>query len=255
MASYIDGDRLKTEIQREFKDNEEYITKEGINKIYQIITEIIRNQEIFTEIPEPLEHLAYNLLYIQIYNRIIYRNINYNGIIYIITSCINHIDIVIGILMDVAEDLNNTDKKQAFYRLIGNNHRIMICAYKYRSIFYDSSINILCKSINIPELYEEITSEDAMVKLCELTSSGECSRLQNALNILMKYGDNLTIPDKNGAEHSNIDNLGICDDDIYSLYLLTRTDKYDSIQFMEFFKDSIYNLIYIKDYDDPTLKI
>ncbi|KAI5156087.1 hypothetical protein NEPAR06_2125 [Nematocida parisii] len=86
MASYIDENRLKTEVHREFKDNEEYITKEGINKIYQIITEIIRKQDIFTELPEPLEHLAYNLLYIQIYNRIIYRSINYNGIISIITS-------------------------------------------------------------------------------------------------------------------------------------------------------------------------
>ncbi|EIJ89488.1 uncharacterized protein NEPG_00985 [Nematocida parisii ERTm1] len=198
MANYIDENRLKTEVHREFKDNEEYITKEGINKIYQIITEIIRKQDIFTELPESIEHLAYNLLYIQIYNRIIYRNINYNGIISIITDCINHIDIIIDIIMSVAEGLNSTHKKQAFYRLMGNNHRIMVCAYKYRSIFYDSSINILCKSINISELYEEITSEDGMVKLCELTSSGDCSRLQNALNILMKYGDNLTTPDEYG---------------------------------------------------------
>ncbi|EIJ89018.1 hypothetical protein NEPAR06_0398 [Nematocida parisii] len=127
-----------------------------------------------------------------------------------------------------------------------NNHGIMADSYKIRRTFFDSSIKILCNSIKISELDDKMTSGNAMIKLCELTESGECSKLQKALDILMKYGDNLIITDMNGTKHSNADNLGITNDDIKLLHLLTRTYVWNNTNFSEFFKNSIYGSIYIK---------
>ncbi|OAG32123.1 hypothetical protein NEIG_01854 [Nematocida sp. ERTm5] len=252
MVSYIDENELRTKVQKkiqeEFKDKEGKMKLEDRDKIYKIIADINREERIFRNIPSIIENLAYNILYIQIYNRIIYKDTYYNegSIISEIIDSVKNIDVFIDIIINITEELTSDDKKLAFYNLIGNNHRIMACVYKLRSDSLNHSINILCKNKNILELDEEITSEDAMVKLCGLTDSGNSSRLQRALDILMKHSDNLTITDNNEVEQSNASNLGLTDDDIYSLYLLTRTSKYDSFKFMEFLKDSIYNSICIK---------
>ncbi|KAI5185029.1 hypothetical protein NEIRO03_1911 [Nematocida sp. AWRm78] len=155
-----------------------------------------------------------------------------------------HACMVIDIIMEEAEKLDSKDKKEAFYELMRNNHMIIALLYKYRKKFYDNSINVLCEKEHMPKLYDKITAEDAMIKMCELTDSGECSRFQRALDILVKHGNNLSIVDENGIEHSNASKLGISKDDIYSLQLLTKIDKWVGNELIEFLIYSIYGSIY-----------
>ncbi|OAG30918.1 hypothetical protein NEIG_00402 [Nematocida sp. ERTm5] len=217
MKKYIiDENELKTELQKEFNGKEEEMKREDIYKIYKIILGVTRNNPIFKNLPESLTRLAYNILYIQIYNRII--NYAYgNSTISEIKNSITQTYAIIDIIKEAAKQLDSESKKQAFYRLIGNNHIIIASVYRHKKNFYDSFINILREKAGIPELDGKITSKDAIIKLFELTESEKYSRLQRVLDILMKHGDNLIITDNNGVEHSNIDNLGICNDDIYSL--------------------------------------
>ncbi|EIJ89386.1 hypothetical protein NEPAR06_0468 [Nematocida parisii] len=156
---------------------------------------------------------------------------------------VNYAYMVIDTIMEVAEELGSEDKKQAFYELMENNHIIMAGVYKIRNEFYNSDINVLCEKAGLPELDDKMTSEDAMIKLCELAESKNCSRLQKALDILVKHGDDLIIVDKDGME-SNASNLGLKNDDIKSLQLLTRIDTWGIGDFSEFLMSSVYGSIY-----------
>ncbi|KAI5159215.1 hypothetical protein NEPAR05_2436 [Nematocida parisii] len=247
MVGHIDENELRIKLQRESKDKQGKVEPKDISKLFNIITEINRERRIFTDLPEPLSILAYNMLYKQMYNRIKFKQYTDDYIVSKMNDCIKHIDLIIDIIMNVAEELESDDQKHAFYRLVGNNHMIMAQVYKFKWDFFILSINILCKKAGIQKLNGKITSEDAMVKLCGLTDSGECSRLQRVLDILIKHGDNLTITDENGIEQSNISNLGLTKDDIYSLYLLARTYRWNNVDFNKFLNDSIYNSIYAED--------
>ncbi|KAI5167622.1 hypothetical protein NEIRO03_2152 [Nematocida sp. AWRm78] len=258
MARYIDDNMLIEKVQEGFKDKEGKMELEDIDKLSNIVTNINREERIFTDLPEQLTILAYNILYIQIYYRILCKSIIYTEdiAISIINNSISHTDLIIDIIKEVAEELNNEDKKQAFYDLMGDNHIIIAEVYILRRKFFDYSIDTLCEKENIPELDDTVTPDDAMVKLCELTkNSKEYSRLQRVLDILMKHGNNLIIPDENGIEQSNINNLDICYDDIYSLQLFKRAGMGYFLNSNEFLKESIYGSIYIKTkYNEPPFK-
>ncbi|KAI5185025.1 hypothetical protein NEIRO03_1907 [Nematocida sp. AWRm78] len=246
MASNIDVDALRKKVKNEFNNKQGKMEKEDKIKLYDIVTEITKKERIFRKLPNPLENLVYNILYIQIYNRIISKDIDYNedSITTRIIESINQTDTIIDIIKETAEELSTRNKKDAFYGLMENNHIIMASIYISRKKFYDSSINILCKSINIPELDDKMTPEDAIIKLCDLTQSKKYSRLQRVLDILIKHGNNLIITDKNGVKHSNASRLGLNNDDIKSLQLLTRIDEHiNSDDFSKFLEDSIYNSI------------
>ncbi|OAG33622.1 hypothetical protein NEIG_01495 [Nematocida sp. ERTm5] len=143
----------------------------------------------------------------------------------------------------IGSDILDKNQKEAFYDLIMDNQLIITEVFKLRREFYDYSVNILCNNEDIPELDNEITSKHAMIKLFELTETGEYSRLQRALNILMKYGDILIITNKYWIRRSNHNELGITRDDMYSLRLLTRLDKLYTSNLYEFLKESVYNTI------------
>ncbi|KAI5168033.1 hypothetical protein NEIRO02_2347 [Nematocida sp. AWRm79] len=198
------------------------------------------------KIPEKLINLAGNIYYIQMHRQNAHKektgSCQIKGLIK--EMSLKHANIAIDIIMKAAKELDSKDKKEAFYELMGNNHVIMAAVYKIRNEFFDSAIDVLCEKEGLPELDIGMPSEYAMIKLCELTDSGECSRLQRALDILMKHGDNLIIIDKNGIEQSNASYLGLSKDDIYSLQLLTRTDKWDLNEFYKFLKESIYGSIH-----------
>ncbi|EIJ92494.1 uncharacterized protein NEPG_02644, partial [Nematocida parisii ERTm1] len=89
----------------------------------------------------------------------------------------------------------------------------MACVYISRKKFFDPSINVLCEKAGLQELDDKMTSEGTFGKLCELTESGECSRLQRALDILAKHGDNLAIVDRGMIKPLNASSLEITDDD------------------------------------------
>ncbi|KAI5128184.1 hypothetical protein NEPAR04_1175 [Nematocida parisii] len=247
MTYNIDADELRKEVENKFSKQRIMEKDKDINTLYDIVTEVNKKKRIFIDSPEPLERLAYNILYMKIYNRIISNDIEYNEdtITDKIIESIKQTDIVIDIIKEAADELHSEDKKAAFYRLMGNNHAIMANTYILRKKFFDSSIKILCKSMNIQELDDKMTSEDAMIKLCKLTQSKKYSRLQRALDILVKHGDNLTIVDEddNETKQSNASSLGLSKDDIKSLQLLTRIDKWSAKEFSIFLNDSIYDSI------------
>ncbi|KAI5146433.1 hypothetical protein NEPAR05_2433 [Nematocida parisii] len=249
MGEYID-EEIKIELQKEFSDKKGKIQDGDIEKIYKILMGINRKTPIFKDLPESLTNLAYNIFYTQIYSRNIECVYNEDTTISKINSSITQISEIIDMIKEEAETLDSKSKKQAFYKLIRDNHMIIAQVYRYRKNFYDSSINILCKKAGISELDEEITSKDAIVKILELTESGECSRLQRVLNILMKHDDNLTTTDKNGEEQSNICDLELTNDDIYSLHLFARTGDSGLLIFtLDIINDLIYNSICVKDND------
>ncbi|EIJ89378.1 hypothetical protein NEPAR06_0476 [Nematocida parisii] len=250
MEGYIDEEILKAELQKGFSDKKGRIGYEDINKIYKILMDINRTTPIFKDLPEPLTNLAYNVFYIKINSRNIECDYNEDTAISAIKDSIAQIYAIIDVIKEGAETLDSESKKEAFYKLMGNNHMVMTEVYRYRKNFYDSSINILCKKAGISELNEEITSTSAIIKLCELAESGECSRLQRVLNILVKHGDNLTITNTDGEEQSNADKLGLTNDDIYSLQLLARTEESDFFEFTyNIINHLIYESIYVQDND------
>ncbi|KAI5169649.1 hypothetical protein NEIRO03_2685, partial [Nematocida sp. AWRm78] len=100
--------------------------------------------------------------------------------------------------------------------------------------------------VGIPKLDDKMTSNDAIIKLCKLTKSKECSRLQRALDILIKHGRNINIKYENGKKQSNTTELEISKDDIYSLQLLKISYLHYIIYFNEFLKESVYKSIYIQ---------
>ncbi|KAI5167390.1 hypothetical protein NEIRO02_1922 [Nematocida sp. AWRm79] len=151
---------------------------------------------------------------------------------------------IIDIIKEVAEELGSENKKEAFYRLMENNHIIMANIFMIRKEFYTISIDILCNSISMLKLDAKITAEDAMIRLCKLTQSRKCSRLQRAMDILLKHGSNLIIKDENGIEQSNASSLGLNNDDIYSLRLLTEISKWNRQELSEFLICSIYGSIF-----------
>ncbi|KAI5155505.1 hypothetical protein NEPAR06_1887 [Nematocida parisii] len=249
MGEYID-EELRIELQKEFSDKKGEIEDGDMQKIYKIITDNNRTTKIFKDLPEPLTNLAYNIFYAQIYSRNINRDYKEDTAISAINDSITQTYEIIDMIEEEANTLNSKSKKEAFYKLISNNHSIMAQVYMNRKNFYDSFINILREKAGISELDEEITSKDAIVKLCELTELKKCSRLQNALNILMKHDDNLTITDENGEEQSNICDLELTNDDIYSLQLLARTKDSDFFNFTHYIINNlIYNSICIQDKD------
>ncbi|OAG31265.1 hypothetical protein NEIG_02659 [Nematocida sp. ERTm5] len=68
----------------------------------------------------------------------------------------------------------------------------------------------------------------------------------------MKHGDNLTTVNKNGLKQSNASKLGISKDDIKSLQLLAKTDRWSSIEFSDFLVESIYTSIHTKEKEGNT---
>ncbi|KAI5156355.1 hypothetical protein NEPAR06_2162 [Nematocida parisii] len=258
MASYIDDNVLMEKVHEEFKDRNGKMELEDIDKLSNIITDINREERIFTDLPEPLSILAYNILYIQMYYRILCKSIIYTDdiAISIVNNSISHTELIIDVIKEAAEGLNSEDKKQAFYDLMGGNHIIIAEVYILRRKFFDYSINRLCEQENISELDDTVTPDNAMVKLCELTkNSKEHSRLQRVLDILMKHGNNLIIPDNDEVEQSNVNNLGISYDDIYSLQLFKRAGMEYFLNSNEFLNKSIYGSIYIKtEHNEPPFK-
>ncbi|EIJ89341.1 hypothetical protein NEPAR06_0508 [Nematocida parisii] len=248
MVSYIDEQNVKEKVHKKLLNKQGCIELKEIDELFNIITEINKERKIFTDLPDPISNLAYNILYIQIAYRIIFKEYNEDYVISEIKGSIKHIDIVMDIIIKSAEELQDANK-QAYYELMGNNHIIMAEVYKVRSTFYVYSIDILCESIDIPEIDARMTSDDVMIKLCELTESGECSRLQRALDILMKHGNNLTIADKI-IDQSNAHELGISNDDINSLHLLTKLHKWTNSDFNMFIGQSVYKSIY-NEIDNP----
>ncbi|EIJ87111.1 hypothetical protein NEQG_02697 [Nematocida parisii ERTm3] len=227
MEGYIDEEILRIELQKEFGEKEGEIEDEDIEKIYKIVIDINKRTPVFKDLPESLTNFAYNIFYIKINSRIFGCVYKEDTAISAIKDSIAQTSEIIDMIEEGANKLDNQSKKEAFYKLISNNHMIMAQLYMNRKNFYDSSINILREKAGRSELGEEIASADAMVKLYELTKSKKCSRLQRVLDILMKDGNKLTITDNSGKEQSNADKLRISNDDIYSLQLLARTEESD----------------------------
>ncbi|KAI5168052.1 hypothetical protein NEIRO03_2563 [Nematocida sp. AWRm78] len=99
MASHIDVNTLRIKLQNEFEGKEGKISKEDKNKLYNIIAEINREKVIFTEVPEPLENLAYSIFYRQILQRVMDKNFVYteDNIISKFNASIDHIDVIIDV--------------------------------------------------------------------------------------------------------------------------------------------------------------
>ncbi|EIJ88113.1 hypothetical protein NEPAR06_2300 [Nematocida parisii] len=251
MANYIiDEIKIRAELQKEFKNKNGKMNYADTDKLFIIIAGINKEKRIFTEVAEPLANLAYNILYKQLFGRIIYIYYNEEDIISKLHEALRHIDLFVDIIKELADELDSDEKKEAFYRIIGNSYLLMAEGYIFRKELLDSAINTLCEKEEILKLNDEVTSTYAIAKLCELTESKECSRFKRALDILVKHGDNLIITDKNGEKQSNISNLEITKDDIYSLQLLTKTESYDIRNLIYFLDGSIcksmYNLGFIR---------
>ncbi|KAI5167655.1 hypothetical protein NEIRO02_2147 [Nematocida sp. AWRm79] len=248
MVSYINMSILRTELREEFKNKRGEMDHEDINKLFNIIAEINKEKRIFTGVQEPLANLAYNILFKQLFHRIIHRNYTEDSIISKVYNALIHINSIVDIIKELGDELDSDDKKEAFYNLIGNSYLLMAEGYIFRKKLLDLAIDKLCEKEGISKLDDKITSNNAMNKLCELTESKDSCRFKRALDILVKHGDNLIITDENGEEHSNISNLGITEDDIYSLQLLTKANDYDINNFIYFLDGSVSNSMWNRGY-------
>ncbi|KAI5183763.1 hypothetical protein NEIRO03_1337 [Nematocida sp. AWRm78] len=223
---------------------EDTIKKESCLLMY-ILINISKKVKVFAELPGPLENLAYNALSMQLFQRTAHINKwNKSIIISIVNKSINHIKLVMRIVMDLAEELQDSDKKEAFYNLIGENHIVMANSYILGADSFNSIINNMCKEANIKQLNHNLSAEKAMAMLSNRAKSKTCSRLQTALNILMKCTSGLTVSDKNEIGYPNATELKTSNDDIYSLQLLEKISSLHNMP--NFLCDSVYKSIYIK---------
>ncbi|KAI5167495.1 hypothetical protein NEIRO02_2008 [Nematocida sp. AWRm79] len=233
---------LRERIKEEFiNNNKEEIELESKYEIMNIIVDINRNNEIFIDLPVPLRKLAYNMIFIEVFKRteVGYRY-TYNDILTVINDSINYIGLIMNIIINIAEDLEDNHKKEAFYRVMGNNHMIIAAVYQCRNDFFCNTIDKLCEIHKIKKLDYKLYSDDALIGLFEPNKYKKCSRLQRALDILMKHGDNLIIRDEKGIEQSNARKLGISNDDIKSLQLLRRVYQEDIFSIISVIYDSIH---------------
>ncbi|OAG32432.1 hypothetical protein NEIG_01355 [Nematocida sp. ERTm5] len=255
MVGYINEQVLRDKIEKELINNDKLVGNK--DDIFKIISDINKTTRIFTKLPEPMVNLAYNILYIKLVEIGVLTN-DFNLFIptgiHKIKNSIKSTDIIMNIIMRVGEEIQNNSKRREFYNLMGSNYIIMLYVYKIRSDFYNYSINILCEKAGIPKLNDKISQDEAISKLCKLTASKKCSRIVRVLYILMKYGDNLIITDKNGIEQSNASKLQISKNDIKSLQLLTRTYTQDSFSSSVILNNSLYKLFYIKSINSINFK-
>ncbi|KAI5129848.1 hypothetical protein NEPAR08_2205 [Nematocida parisii] len=234
MQEFKEEKLLRKELQKSLGDYE-YREIKTLNRIVMDMLARINDEvKIFSGIPEQLVSLANNSLLLQVYQRtdLIYSE---DAVVSVVGTSINYIKAVIDKLVAIADNLQDNDKKEALYNLIGGSHLFMayfLC--NYRKQFFTENVNTLCELHGIPKLNEKTTSNYALVSLFELTESKKCSKLQRALDIIMKHGNDLFTIDETGLKTSNASKLGISNDDIKALQLLTRVEY-----------DSVYNLMWI----------
>ncbi|KAI5129015.1 hypothetical protein NEPAR04_2470 [Nematocida parisii] len=247
MVGYINEPIIWDKIEKELINNDKLVRNK--DDIFKIISDINGIGRIFTELPEPMVNLAYNILYMKLVEvGVLTTDLNLlksTGLDKI-KNAIKSTNIIINIIMRVGEEIQNNYQRKEFYNLMGSNYIIMMYVYKIRSNFYNYSINILCEKAGIPKLNGKVSQEKAISKLCKLTKSKKCSRIVRVLDILMNHGDNLIITNKNGIEQSNASKLQISKDDIKSLQLLTRTYTQDGFSSYVILNNSLYRLFYIK---------
>ncbi|OAG32149.1 hypothetical protein NEIG_01880 [Nematocida sp. ERTm5] len=228
MVQFKEEKLLRKELQKLLEDYEHKEIR-SLNKIIMSMLARINNEaKIFSGIPEQLVTLANNSLLLQVYQR---TGLTYSEdkVVSVVGTSINYIKAVIDKLVKIADDLQDSDKKEALYSLIGGSHLFMAYFFcKYRKKFFADNVNVLCELHGIPKLNEKITSNDALVSLFELTESKKCSKLQRALDIIMQHGNDLITIDANELNISNASKLGISNEDIKALQLLTRVD-YDNV--------------------------
>ncbi|KAI5127002.1 hypothetical protein NEPAR04_0530 [Nematocida parisii] len=168
---------------------------------------------------------------------------NEDDIISKINMSVNHVKMVINIIIEEGNRLKSMEKEAYYYNLMKSNHLIAADIYRVRHKFFCDAIDKLCNHFKIKKLDDEMSSNDALISLFELTESKESSRLQSALNLIMNHSDKLAIEDKNGLEQSNSPILEISDEDIRSLQLLRKVKCGDIIDLL----DIIYESICIKN--------
>ncbi|KAI5125939.1 hypothetical protein NEPAR04_0281 [Nematocida parisii] len=245
MLDSIDSSEIEKTIEKALSQiKEDTIKKEACILIYKL-TDICKKARMFAEMPGPLKNLAYNALSIQLFQRTACINKwNKSNIISIVNKSINHIKLVIRMIVDLAEELHDSDKKEAFYNLMGENHIVMANSYVLGSDSFNFIINKLCKEASIKQLNHNLSAEKALAILSKRNQIKMCSRLQRALNILMQYSSTSIASDKNEISDLNATKLKISNDDIYSLQLLKQTSNLDNMS--DFLGNSVYKSIYIK---------
>ncbi|KAI5165062.1 hypothetical protein NEIRO03_0128 [Nematocida sp. AWRm78] len=315
-------EQLKEELQKRFVNNQ-VITSNDMKTIVNILTNIVKKEQIFPEIPESLMNMAYNILFIQldrrinansIYNDNLYstKDDMYNGdaiytanndmpseeymssedysyskeyvdneddvyitnndmsseeyissedyvsssdkkdtyneddIISKINMSVNHVKAVMNVIIEEGNRLKSMGKETYYYNLMKSNHLIAADIYRIRYEFFCDAIDKLCDHFKIEKLDDEMSSDDALISLFELTESKESSRLQSALDLIMNHRDKLIIEDKNGIDQLNSPILEISNEDIRSLQLLRKVKYGNVIDLL----DIIYESIRIKSEED-----
>ncbi|OAG30730.1 hypothetical protein NEIG_00242 [Nematocida sp. ERTm5] len=234
MTNYINEQVLRDKIEKEFIDKEGQVGLNETDKLFNILADINRERRIFTEIPEELVNLAYNIFYIKLFDRVMDKPIsNYKDIIISeANESIKSAGMIINTVIKTANQLKGFSIAKGFYNCIKNNPIIMAAGYKIRQRIFNSFINTLCEKEGIPELDDKITKKEANTILAVFEKSKLCCRAQTALHIVMKHCNVINITDENQIKQLSADGLGISRHDIETLQLFQRANPISGDEFL-----------------------
>ncbi|OAG33598.1 hypothetical protein NEIG_01471 [Nematocida sp. ERTm5] len=233
--------KLKKQLQNEFSEfNGVHLTIEEIQfKLVPIILNIYRRNSTFKRKYPSLNNIAYNTFIMVLkYQTLLIKEVSMDSIISILEESLCTTEALMNSIEHGAELIKNDEQKIAYYNMMDKLHILTkLPARLFMSIHLDACYAFYLYSKNM--FFEQITRNEAMGKLCELTRSGECSNFERLLDIVTENAGNFIKYDKNGERKSNLANLNLSDEDIYLLYLLTTQTTNDLYHFITAMNNSI----------------
>ncbi|KAI5131526.1 hypothetical protein NEPAR08_2493 [Nematocida parisii] len=238
----------QSNLREKLKEVSSYILDSGINTKYfsdeliNAITGICKKESIFHEKYASLSNFGYNIFTSNISHLISNLDNEYDEeqIVSIVNNSIEDTEMAMDAIQKAAESkIKNEKQKAAYYDMINNNHIATnwACLCKHEFL-YNCVRRIDTKKNNFEAIEEKYA--DIVNNIFELTENKECSRFQRAMDIMSIHGDNISmLSDDRYRQDENMEMLGLNIDDVYSLQLFAKFEKFDGPVIIKHIYDSI----------------
>ncbi|EIJ87615.1 hypothetical protein NEPAR06_1444 [Nematocida parisii] len=211
-----------------------------------IILSVCTRGEVFKAESAVLNNLEYNAFMVFLMQRL--NNIDtIDADLYIeaVKNAIRDTKTTITGIENAAKKIKIPKQRDAYYKLMNSNHLFIANISIVRSYVWTDIIHALYPYYATKKL-NKISSSKALDEILELTGDGECSRLQKVLDIITNNTGKFTRCNELGEKESNLDTLGLSEEDIESLHLFTSVNY----KHLSMIIKKIYNSINIESTKD-----
>ncbi|KAI5166677.1 hypothetical protein NEIRO03_1105 [Nematocida sp. AWRm78] len=205
-------------------NKESRILRAPLKTFAPIILSVCTRGEVFKEESALLNNLEYNAFMVFLMQRLDnVDTIDVDLYIEAVKSAIRDTEITITGIENAAKKIKIPKQRDAYYKLMNSNHLFIANISIVRSYVWTDIIHALCPYYATKKL-NKISSSKALDGLLELTEDGECSRLQRVLDIITNNTGKFTRCNELGEKESNLDTLGLSEEDIQSLHLFASVN-------------------------------